>query len=490
MPSPVAAEVATLLAKKNRATLFKKYVEAKLADAGACETWASFEETMASGWVAVVKAVCALPRLRNGDGDPVLASVRALIEPHDDVKFFAFIGAYDALCDDEAAAAPKVGAKRARDGSAREAAEATPVLANILDLLHGVPVPKKKSDQVAVRFGDLLKRLRDAHKKRAAASADGQNAKQRNKKAKEGVMQLFTASCHQRVFSELWLGCFRSSRLTKEQLLFLLDGLHEKVIPYLSSPLTLFDFLSDAYNEGGLAGILALNSLFVLMAEHGLEFPAFFDRLYQLLTPDVCMTRYRGRFFELVGKFMGSIGLSAGVVAAFAKKACRLALHAPTPAVFFLTSLVKLLLIKHPQVMPLIHRELADLQAAAEEEGSDGGDAAEEPAGIWAGKDPFSMHAQAPEDSHALDSSCWELRGLLNHSNPTISATTKEMTEELRQPIGGTVPIIQARAGRTYSRMIQREVLREIKGVPTAAYTNPVPFQEEKDTALTAAFAF
>ena len=37
---------------------------------------------------------------------------------------------------------------------------------------------------------------------------------------------------------------------------------------------------------GGLIGMLALNGIFVLVTQHGLEYPNFYTRLYALLEPD------------------------------------------------------------------------------------------------------------------------------------------------------------------------------------------------------------
>ena len=52
------------------------------------------------------------------------------------------------------------------------------------------------------------------------------------------------------------------------------------VIPHLTNPLLLSDFLTRAVDLGSLLGILALNGLFILMTQHGLEYPAFYVRLY------------------------------------------------------------------------------------------------------------------------------------------------------------------------------------------------------------------
>jgi U3 small nucleolar RNA-associated protein 19 len=42
---------------------------------------------------------------------------------------------------------------------------------------------------------------------------------------------------------------------------------------------------------GGMTGMLALNGLFILVTRHGLEYPAFFRRLYGLLTLDAFQVR-------------------------------------------------------------------------------------------------------------------------------------------------------------------------------------------------------
>ena len=46
------------------------------------------------------------------------------------------------------------------------------------------------------------------------------------------------------------------------------------------------DFLTATLDRGGLLGMLALNGIFLLVTRHGLEYPRFYQRLYQLLTPD------------------------------------------------------------------------------------------------------------------------------------------------------------------------------------------------------------
>ncbi len=56
--------------------------------------------------------------------------------------------------------------------------------------------------------------------------------------------------------------------------------MHVTVVPHLTNPLLLSDFLTRAINLGSMLGMLALNGLFLLMTQHGLEYVQFYVRLY------------------------------------------------------------------------------------------------------------------------------------------------------------------------------------------------------------------
>ena len=61
--------------------------------------------------------------------------------------------------------------------------------------------------------------------------------------------------------------CFQmSTNLYKK----ILVNLHEKVIPGMSNPLLLADFLTTSYNVGGAISLLALNGLFILVNYYNL----------------------------------------------------------------------------------------------------------------------------------------------------------------------------------------------------------------------------
>ena len=66
-----------------------------------------------------------------------------------------------------------------------------------------------------------------------------------------------------------------------------LRQLPDDIIPHMSDPLLLAEILSRATDVGGFTAHLALRALFVLLTQHGLEYPRFYARLYSLLTPQL-----------------------------------------------------------------------------------------------------------------------------------------------------------------------------------------------------------
>ncbi len=59
------------------------------------------------------------------------------------------------------------------------------------------------------------------------------------------------------------------------------------MIPHLSRPLLLTDFLVSSYGIGGPVSVLALGGVFALMQRHNLEYPDFYAKLYALFKPEV-----------------------------------------------------------------------------------------------------------------------------------------------------------------------------------------------------------
>ncbi|XP_038054848.1 nucleolar complex protein 4 homolog [Patiria miniata] len=204
---------------------------------------------------------------------------------------------------------------------------------------------------------------------------------------------------HRRHFSDAWLiflGLTLPPAIYKKTLVIL----HEAVMPHLTNPLLLTDFLTISYSIGGAISLLALNGLFILITKHNLEYPEFYKKLYALFEPSIFHVKYRARFFHLANLFLSSTYLPAYLVAAFAKRLSRLALTAPPTALTLVIPFVGNLLHRHPSCQVMVHKtngpsELED--------------------------DPYIMAETDPAKCRAMDSSLWEMQTLKSHYHPGVA---------------------------------------------------------------------
>ena len=174
----------------------------------------------------------------------------------------------------------------------------------------------------------------------------------------------------------------------------ILVRLHGQILPHLSRPTLLHDFLVSCLNSRGATALLALNAIFTLVTRHNLDYPQFYTRLYALLDSSVLHMRYRARFLRLLDVFLSSTHLPASLVASFAKRLSRLSLRAPPAAIAAVLPFVWNLLKRHPRCLGLIHKEW------------EGDRLAIGPAGV---DDPFDADETDPHKTNALESSLWEL---------------------------------------------------------------------------------
>ena len=168
--------------------------------------------------------------------------------------------------------------------------------------------------------------------------------------------QVFSMKGHRKVFSSSWLEFLRCELPSDVHKKILLN-LHSEVIPSLTDPKLLIDFLSDSYNAGGVTSLLALNGLFILIQQHNLDYPDFYKKLYALFEPGIFHVKYKERFFYLADLFLMSTHLPAYLVAAFAKRLARMALSAPPSGIMIAVAFVCNLLRRHPSCQVLIHRK-------------------------------------------------------------------------------------------------------------------------------------
>ncbi len=170
--------------------------------------------------------------------------------------------------------------------------------------------------------------------------------------------------------------------------------LHAQILPHLSRPTLLHDFLVSCLDSRGATALLALNAIFTLVTKHNLDYPQFYTRLYAMLDASVLHMKYRARFLRLLETFLSSTHLSATLVASFAKRLSRLSLRAPPAAIASVVPFVYNLLKRHPRCMAMVHKEW------------DGDRLNIGPAGV---DDPFDADEQDPLKTQALESSLWEL---------------------------------------------------------------------------------
>ncbi|XP_042251949.1 nucleolar complex protein 4 homolog [Thunnus albacares] len=204
---------------------------------------------------------------------------------------------------------------------------------------------------------------------------------------------------HKRVFERMWLG-FLKYKLPSNMYKKVLVILHDSILPHMSKPTLMIDFLTAAYEVGGAISLLALNGLFVLIHQHNLDYPDFYKKLYNLLEPSVFHVKYRARFFHLANLFLSSSHLPVYLVAAFAKRLARLALTAPPTALLIVLPFIYNLIRRHPSCRVLIHKPTTE----------------DEPL-----EDPYRMDEEDPAHCRALESSLWEIKTLQKHYHPDVS---------------------------------------------------------------------
>ena len=182
----------------------------------------------------------------------------------------------------------------------------------------------------------------------------------------------------------------------------ILQFLPTNILPHVANPLRFADFCTRAYDTSGVTSLLALHSLFILMTQHGLEYPKFYTSLYNLIESKVFYAKYRTRFFKLLVKCLtGNQMLPAYLVAAFCKRLCRCAISAPPSGSLFVLALVSNLLRKHGECACIIHRNGDEME------------------------DPYDADEEDPAKSKAIESSLWELNALEKHYHPAVSSMAK-----------------------------------------------------------------
>lgn len=259
-----------------------------------------------------------------------------------------------------------------------------------------------------------------------------------------------------------------NGELSLEQYKTVLLILHKRIIVHFHSPTKLMDFLTDSYNlqssdanAGGVVPILALNGLFELMLRYNLEYPNFFIKLYQLITPNLMHVKYRARFFRLMDTFLSSTHLSAHLVASFIKRLARLTLESSPAAIVSVIPFVYNLLKKHPSCMIMLHNPGYVSTPFMTSEESEGLKKLKSEY-----VDPFDPLESNPESTKALDSSLWELATLMEHYHPNVATLAKIFGQPFRKMNYNMEDFLDW----SYESLLAAETSRRLKILPTLEF--------------------
>ena len=235
--------------------------------------------------------------------------------------------------------------------------------------------------------------------------------------------KLLDMDAHKSAFSKAWLALM-ARKLSPTLHMRILAALEKHILPHMSSPVTLFDYLSQCYANGGVLGMLSLGGLFILLRKYNVEYPDFFPRLYTMLSPSTFYVRQRKRFFELATLFLEGANLPLYMLCAFLKRLSRLSLTASPQGCMLMISMVYRILIRHPAARVLLHRtENYDPNAETPAD-----DELKPLFSIFVQKriaaipnDPYNMEERDPAKCRAIESSLWEMKALANHAAPAVA---------------------------------------------------------------------
>ncbi|KAF4625556.1 hypothetical protein G7Y89_g12612 [Cudoniella acicularis] len=272
---------------------------------------------------------------------------------------------------------------------------------------------------------------------------------------KKATHSLFSLTQHKKRAQGAWLALMNMD-MDKEQRKSILRLVSDSIAPWFIQPELLMDFLTDCYDAGGSTSLLALSGVFYLIQEKNLDYPSFYRKLYSLLDSEILHSKHRSRFFRLLDTFLASTHLPAVMVASFIKRLSRLTLSAPPSGVVAVVPWIYNLLKKHPTCTFMIHRETRTVEGKAllESQGME---------------DPFVMEEEDPMETHAIESSLWEIVTLQSHYHPNVATLAKIISEQFTKHAYNLEDFLD----HSYGSMLEAELLKDVKKVPVIEYEIP-----------------
>lgn len=185
----------------------------------------------------------------------------------------------------------------------------------------------------------------------------------------------------------------------------ILKSIPKFVLPKISDPLCLSDFLMKTYEMGGKMSVLGLSGLFILISKYGLECKQYYSKLYALLKYQLEQSSYlKPGFLKLVELSLSSNLLPAALVASFVKLFLRHAIKGSYQLSVWAVGFTMNSIRTHPSLQKLLER----------------------PSNI----ETYSMQETDPLNSDALNSSLWEILILKKHYSINIRDLLKDITKD------------------------------------------------------------
>ncbi|KAI6109715.1 CBF/Mak21 family-domain-containing protein [Pisolithus sp. B1] len=260
---------------------------------------------------------------------------------------------------------------------------------------------------------------------------------------------LHSLKAHRAVFTRMWLSLlprlsFDTSVTSRSLTIRALNIMHRGILPHLTRPILVMDWISACVDTGGTVGLLALNALFILMKDYNLDYPQFYTRLYAFLDNNVLHLKHRARFFRLTELFLSSTHLPAALLASFVKRLSRLSLSAPPAAIIMIIPFTYNILKRHPALMKMIHRADDDSEPF---------------------NDTYIAGEVNPNVTNAIDSSIWELLSHRKHYDAAVSTLARIFEEAFTKPGYSMEDFLD----HTYGTLLETEFQRKIKREPALA---------------------
>eukprot|EP00871_Galdieria_phlegrea_P000026 jgi/Galph1/1023/GphlegSOOS_G5761.1 len=235
-----------------------------------------------------------------------------------------------------------------------------------------------------------------------------------------------------RSFTNAWLSFLSVIPMSEELYCSVLEDLGSKVIPLMTRPLLLVDHLTTLYEKTSLS-LLALDAIFVLIRDYGLDYPSFYDKLYTLLTLKNLSSPKHSTFLKLFSKLLlSALNIPEYTAAAFVKKLVRLSTRLPPKeCVWCLTCAVNLI-AKYPSLSCLVHKMSKEQATAFSFHQSITNETTMNNSASLTtlSGDPFNEFQPNCEDSMATVSSLWELELIQHHYLPFVSQQFQQFTKD------------------------------------------------------------